>query len=138
MSWSEAGRSGLEAKTGAGILAEEGLSHSGSGMEVAFSLAAQELYSGPGLMTWCGTVQGQQIWRRNSVAAGSQSQQEAQTLKAGCGNHQGSRSWCLDHMAAVSQDASESSEGRMASFLVNQQCHFEDQCNASSSETCTP
>lgn len=129
---SEAERAGLEAKTGVVTLALEGLSHSGSVMEVAFSLAAQELYSGPGLMTWCWMVQVQQIWRRNS-GVGSQSQPEA-----GCGNCQGSRSCSLDHTAAVTQGASESSEGRMVSFLVNLLCHFQDQCNVSSSETCTP
>ena len=124
--WSEAERAGLEAKTGAVTSAYEGPCH--SGMEIAFSLAALELCSGPGLMSW--TVHVQQIWWRNS-GVGSQSQLEA--LKAGCGNCQGSGSCSLDHTAEAAQGASGSSEGWTVSFLVNLRRRF-----APSSETCTP
>lgn len=84
-------------------------------MVAAFSLAAQHLFSGPGLMTWCEMVQVQKIWKRN---CGSQARTEVESLKAGCGNLRGSGSWTLDHTAAESQGASESSEGWMSSFLV--------------------
>lgn len=43
VSWSEAERPGLKAKTEAGTLSWEGLLQSGSGMEAVFSLSVLEL-----------------------------------------------------------------------------------------------
>lgn len=85
--WSEAG-SEAETEAEAVTLALEGQSHSGSWMEVAFSLVAKELYSDRCLMTWCGTEQVQQMWRRDSGVP-SQCQALAEALKDGCGDHQG-------------------------------------------------
>lgn len=104
-------------------------------MEVAVSLAAEELYSDPGWVNGCWMVQ--HIWRRKS-GVGFQFQEEAGVLKAGFGSCPRSGCSSPDHTASESQGASESSEGKKIYFLVNLQCHFEDQFDESSSETCTP